>query len=72
MLDPTAIEEGPDRTYQNVPTTLCHRCRYFGDLPELHCTHEGTTIHETDDMNHYRVSKSPMVGDDPEKPVEEQ
>lgn len=60
-FEPTAIEEIEGRDFQVVPTTLCHRCEFFGDPPKLHCTHEGTTIHETVDMDHYRVSDCPMV-----------
>lgn len=70
LFDPTAIEAGSDRTYQIVPTSLCHRCEFFGDPPTLHCTHEGTTIHETVDMDHYRVSDCPMVEDDKDARVE--
>ena len=51
-----------EQSGQIVPKTLCHRCEYFGEPPELHCTHEGTTIHEMVDMDHYRVSECPMVG----------
>lgn len=66
LLDPTAVESEGGRTYQVVPTALCHRCEYFGDPPTLHCTHEGTTIHETVDMDHYRVSECPMVEEAPQ------
>lgn len=64
LLDPTTIEEADGQTYQVVPRSLCHRCEYFGEPPELHCTHDGTTIHETVDMEHYRVSECPMVKQD--------
>lgn len=64
IFDPTAVEAELGREYQVVPKTLCHRCEYFGDPPTLHCTHEGTTIHETVDMDHYRVSECPMVRSD--------
>lgn len=60
-FEPTGVETIGEREFQIVPTTLCHRCEFFGDPPELHCTHEGTTIHETVDMDHYRVSHCPMV-----------
>jgi hypothetical protein len=62
-FEPTGVETIGERDVQIVPTTLCHRCEYFGEPPELHCTHEGTTIHETVDMDHYRVSHCPMVED---------
>ncbi len=64
IFDPTAVEAELGRDYQIVPKTLCHRCEYFGDPPTLHCTHEGTTIHETVNMDHYRVSECPMVRSD--------
>lgn len=56
-----------DRPGTVVSKSLCHRCRYFGDPPELHCTHEGTTIHELVDMDHYRVTDCPMVDEDVEE-----
>ncbi|MFB6070940.1 MAG: hypothetical protein ABEJ76_07935 [Halanaeroarchaeum sp.] len=58
-VPPTAVEAGGD--VQVVNKRLCHRCRHFGDPPTLECTHEGTAIHETVDMDHYRVSNCPMV-----------
>ncbi|MFB6266321.1 MAG: hypothetical protein ABEI31_01575 [Halodesulfurarchaeum sp.] len=60
-FEPTARGEDEAGPYQVVPKRLCHRCQYFGDPPRLHCTHEGTTIHETVDMDHYRVTDCPMV-----------
>lgn len=57
-----------DGEFQIVTKTLCHRCEFFGDPPDLHCTHDGTTIHETVDMDHYRVSSCPMVAE--EQPTE--
>lgn len=50
-----------------VSKSLCHRCQYFGDPPQLHCTHEGTTIHELLDMGHYRVTDCPMVDENVEE-----
>ena len=64
IFDPTSVEAELGREFQVVPKTLCHRCEFFGDPPTLHCTHEGTTIHETVDMDHYRVSECPMVRSD--------
>jgi len=63
-VDPTATGADDRGPYQIVTKTLCHRCRHFGEPPELHCTHDGTTIHEVVDMDHYRVSKCPMVAHD--------
>lgn len=63
VLEPTAGSgDALEQPGQIVSKTLCHRCEYFGEPPELRCTHEGTTIHEMVDMDHYRVSKCPMVG----------
>jgi hypothetical protein len=66
VFDPTDFEDELGVSYQVVPKTLCHRCEFFGEPPTLHCTHDGTTIHETVDMDHYRVSACPMVGEDGE------
>ena len=52
---------------QVVTQGLCHRCEYFGDPPQLHCTHEGTDIRELVDMSHYRVTNCPMVDQDVEE-----
>lgn len=58
---PTETTKRADGTYHEVTKRLCHRCEYFGDPPVLHCAHEGTTIHELVDMDHYLVSDCPMV-----------
>jgi hypothetical protein len=58
---PSETTHRADGTYHEVTKRLCHRCEYFGDPPVLHCTHEGTTIHELVDMDHYLVSDCPMV-----------
>ncbi|MFW5896299.1 MAG: hypothetical protein ACOCUA_02830 [archaeon] len=58
---PSDTAHRSDGTYHEVTKRLCHRCEYFGDPPTLHCTHEGTTIHELVDMDHYLVSECPMV-----------
>lgn len=49
-----------------VTKRLCHRCQFFGEPPALHCTHEGTSIEELVDMEHYRVLNCPMVEKDEE------
>ncbi|MFB6133151.1 MAG: hypothetical protein ABEJ44_07095 [Halanaeroarchaeum sp.] len=67
---PTGSFEAADETDAPgtvVSKSLCHRCQYFGDPPQLHCTHEGTTIHELVDMDHYRVTDCPMVDEDVEE-----
>ncbi|WP_054519826.1 hypothetical protein [Halanaeroarchaeum sulfurireducens] len=56
-----------EKAGQVVTQGLCHRCEYFGDPPQLHCTHEGTEIRELVDMSHYRVTNCPMVDQDVEE-----
>lgn len=72
-LDPESVaaagfDAGDDGRFQIVNKQLCHRCQYFGDPPTLHCTHDGTQIHELEDMDHYRVSACPMVETGDESP----
>jgi hypothetical protein len=62
LLDPSDVEDGG--RYHIVSKGLCHRCEHFADPPELRCTHEGTTIHQAVDMEHYRVSECPMIDGD--------
>lgn len=58
-LEPLDVED--DGEYQLVSKRLCHSCQHFGDPPELHCTHEGTTIHQVVDVQQFRVSNCPMI-----------
>lgn len=58
-LEPLNVED--DGEYQLVSKRLCHRCEYFGDPPKLHCTHDGTTIHQVVDTEQFRVSNCPMI-----------
>ena len=44
-----------------IPNRVCHSCTHFGDPPELHCTHDGTTIRRMVDMAHYEVVECPVV-----------
>ena len=44
-----------------IPSRVCHSCTHFGDPPELHCTHDGTTIRCMVDMDHYEVVDCPVV-----------
>ncbi|WP_424006330.1 hypothetical protein [Haloferax denitrificans] len=43
---------------------FCQRCEHFGEPPKLACHHEGTTIVELEDSDHFRVRNCPMVDDD--------
>lgn len=53
--------EGEPEDVTVIPNSVCHSCTYFGDPPELHCTHEGTTIRRMVDMDHYEVVDCPIV-----------
>jgi hypothetical protein len=44
-----------------IPSSVCHGCPHFGDPPELHCVHEGTTIRRVVDMDHFEVVACPVV-----------
>lgn len=44
-----------------IPNRVCHSCKHFGDPPELHCTHDGTTIRRMVDMDRYEVVECPVV-----------
>lgn len=55
---------GSDRDVRVIPNRICHRCRFFGDPPDLSCTHEGTEIREVVDTEHYEVVDCPMVVDE--------
>jgi hypothetical protein len=54
-------ETVPDADVTVVEKSLCHRCPHFGDPPELHCTHEGTSIDAEVDTEHFRVVDCPIV-----------
>jgi hypothetical protein len=56
-------EEGDVRI---IPKRTCHTCPYFGDPPNLHCTHEGTEIREVASPEEFEVVDCPMVVDDGE------
>ncbi|MEF8856570.1 MAG: hypothetical protein V5A16_04025 [Haloplanus sp.] len=43
---------------------FCQRCPHFADPPETACTHEGTTIVEVVDTDHFRVRDCPIVADE--------
>ncbi|KAB1193755.1 hypothetical protein GJR96_10020 [Haloferax sp. MBLA0076] len=44
--------------------SYCQRCEFFGDPPELVCSHEGTAIVEVVDTDHFLVRNCPMVDPD--------
>lgn len=47
-----------------IPKRTCHTCPYFGEPPELHCTHEGTEIRSVASPEEFEVVDCPMVVDD--------
>lgn len=53
--------EGESGDVTVIESSVCHSCKYFGEPPELHCTHEGTTIRKMVDMDHYEVVDCPVV-----------
>jgi hypothetical protein len=55
---------GPADTDHVVPKTeFCQQCPHFTDPPETACTHEGTTIVEVVDGDHFRVRDCPIVAE---------
>lgn len=48
---------------RRISKSICHNCPHFGDPPELSCTHEGTTIREMPDNEHFVVVECPVVND---------
>ncbi|MFB6146578.1 MAG: hypothetical protein ABEJ08_02715 [Halobacteriaceae archaeon] len=53
----------PGSDVREIPNRICHSCRFFGEPPDLHCTHDGTEIREAVDFDHYEVVDCPMVVD---------
>jgi len=43
---------------------FCQRCPHFSAPPEATCTHEGTTIVEVVDTDHFRVRDCPVVDEE--------
>ncbi|MEE6209438.1 hypothetical protein U3A55_04585 [Salarchaeum sp. III] len=60
------VESEEDRDVRHIENRTCHNCQYFGEPPELHCTHEGTEIRRVVDTDHYEVVDCPMVVDEEE------
>lgn len=53
--------EGEAADVRVIESRICHSCKWFGEPPELHCTHDGTTIRRMVDMDHYEVEECPVV-----------
>ncbi|GAA0646730.1 hypothetical protein [Salarchaeum japonicum] len=60
------VQTDEDRDVRVIENRTCHNCQYFGEPPELHCTHEGTDIRRVVDTDHYEVVDCPMVVDEEE------
>ncbi|WP_430638963.1 hypothetical protein [Haloferax volcanii] len=61
----TPVDDGEGVADHVVPKTeFCQRCEHFAAPPELACHHEGTTIVELEDSDHFRVRNCPMVEQD--------
>lgn len=41
----------------------CERCPFFSAPPDVHCTHEGTSILELVDVDNFRVADCPKVAE---------
>ncbi|MFC7165434.1 hypothetical protein [Halospeciosus flavus] len=54
-------DESEEAAVNVIESRICHNCPYFGEPPELHCTHEGTQIREVVDTDHYVVVDCPVV-----------
>ncbi|MEF8756711.1 MAG: hypothetical protein V5A33_00590 [Halobacteriales archaeon] len=60
--DEEFVVEGPgDREDVVDKSTYCETCEFFAGPPEVRCTHEGTSIRELVDLEHFRVRNCPVV-----------
>lgn len=55
------VEEPVDREDVVAKSTYCEKCEFFTGPPRVRCTHEGTTIVEMTDLEHFRVRNCPVV-----------
>ncbi len=61
-MDQSPSTPAPDETEHVVEKRkYCDYCQYLSSPPEMHCTHEGTTIVELVDLDHVRVRDCPIV-----------
>jgi len=60
---PTGEAVDDEEHVRRISKSICHNCPHFGDPPELACTHEGTTIREMPDNEHFVVVECPVVED---------
>lgn len=55
------LTEEPEADVTIIQDSVCHNCKYFGEPPELHCTHDGTSIRRMVDMKRFEVVDCPVV-----------
>ncbi|WP_248895464.1 hypothetical protein [Haloplanus halobius] len=60
------VQEAEEADEHVVPKReFCQQCPHFTEPPETACTHEGTTIVEVVDDEHFRVRNCPVVDAEP-------
>lgn len=59
--DIDGISREGEETFLVPKRDFCESCQYLSEPPEVECGHEGTTIHEFEDIGHVRVSNCPVV-----------
>jgi len=63
----TETQQAPGSDEHVVPKRdFCQRCPHFTVPPETACTHDGTTIVEVVDTDHFRVRNCPVVEEEDE------
>jgi len=55
------VEDPADREDVVDKSTYCEKCEFFAGPPEVRCAHEGTSILELVDLEHFRVRNCPVV-----------
>jgi hypothetical protein len=56
-----AVEPPVEREDVIEKSAYCEKCEFFTGPPRTRCTHEGTTILELADLEHFRVRNCPVV-----------
>lgn len=59
--DLDGISREGDETFLVPKRDFCESCQYLSEPPAVECGHEGTTIHEFEDIDYVRVSNCPVV-----------
>lgn len=55
------VREASDEDHVVSKREFCQQCPHLSDPPASTCTHEGTTIVEVIDADHFRVRNCPIV-----------